>query len=560
MSRVRPVRIRPRSAITRLAQVLAVGVATAGWSIAFAQQAGDLRGPLPPQRDPLVRDLAEIEEQSRMRPYQPVSPGALPAKDTDLQLDRAAGNLDPLGGAQTPRRPVSPNALPERVNSLRQGEEAPAERRVQAGQAGSRQIDVVTTGTVAAGSVDSLDRQRNTALQPQAERASAIETLQRQAEDDPYQPTGIRIGTFILRPSLEQGVEWTSNATGTAGGGSDFLSESTLRLNAASDWVRHAASLDAFGTYRTSITGSGFSDFRGGVDARLNLDLGNQFTLESALGYQRRPEDASSPAAITGTVGRPVRETLTGSLGLSKDVGKLRFAATGNATRNTFGDALLATGGTLSQADRNQTLYALTLRGGYEISPALTPFVEVEYGRRIYDNTVDSGGYRRSANRYGLRAGTGIDLGEKLNGELSLGWIRETPDDDRLYAISGLSVAGNLLWSPIRGTTVTLTGSTEVEGATAPGAAGSILYSSALSVSRELRANLTGTATFGVNWRDYAGTSDREMTLSAEASLVWWLNRHAGVRARARHEQTTSTITGRDAKSTSIYLGLTMRR
>lgn len=558
MSRVPPLRTGRRSACLRLA--LAGGVGALTCFTAFAQDSGALRGSFLLDREDLLGGPAaqrpQLADRGPIPQYRPVSPGALPDDQLDEELDGGDEEAD-----APRRRPVANRAaLPENLGAAREGEEAPGERRTTAATAPPEARDPSTTGTVPARGVDALDLERNTAAMPASERTAAIETLAREAEEDPYQPTGIRLGTFILRPALEQGIEWNSNASGTAGGSADFLSETTLRLNAASDWSRHSASFDAFGTYRTSVTGTGFSDFRGGADARLNLELGNEFTLNSALGYQRRPEDASSPASIPGTASRPIRQALSGSVGLEKGVGKLRLGATGAANRNVYGDAELSTGGILPQADRNQTLYSLALRGGYEISPALTPFVEAEYGRRIYDNRVDAGGYMRSANRYGLRAGAEVDLGEKLNGELSAGWIFENPDDARLGAVSGLSVQGNLLWSPIRGTLVALTGSTEVEGSTTPGASGSILYASTLGVSRELRANLTGTATLGAAWRNYAGSSDRDLTLSAEASLTWWLNRYAGIRGRARHELTDSTIAGRNARSTSVYLGVTLRR
>lgn len=570
MSRVRPVRIRRRSALFCLALALAGGPTMMGRSPALAQQAGGLRGPLALERqdplaprtgDPLAPDTQQPAGRSPLPQYRPVSPGALPEEQLDERLDRAEGNVD---AAEMPRqrRPATNRAaLPDGPGTASRDGRPAAERRAPAAaEARPGEEETLTTGTVPARSIDALDLERNTAVPPESQRVDAIETLAQEAEAEPFQPPGIRVGTFVLRPSLEQGIEWTSNATGTAGGSSDYLSESTLRLNAASDWARHSATLDAFGTYRTSVAGTGFSEFRGGADARLRLELGNEFALNSALGYQRRPEAASSPVTIAGTAGRPLRQTLSGSLGLEKSAGRLRLGATGTVTRDIYGDAELSTGGTLSQADRNQTLYALALRGGYEISPALTPFVEVEYGRRIYDNAVDSAGYRRSANRYGVRAGASFDFGEKLNGELSAGWITENPDDPRLGPVSGLSAEGSLLWSPIRGTTVALTGATEIEGSTTPGASGSVLYSSTLGISRELRANLTGTATFGVDWRNYAYSSDRDLTLSGEASLTWWFNRYAGIRGRARHEQTTSTIAGRAAQSTSVYLGVTLRR
>ena len=134
------------------------------------------------------------------------------------------------------------------------------------------------------------------------------------------------------------------------------------------------------------------------------------------------------------------------------------------------------------------------LRTGYEISPALTPFVELEFGHRFYDLDVDSNGFDRAATRIGARAGLELDLGEKFSGEFSAGWINEDLADPRLASVSGPSVSADLNWSPVRGTDRRPRRSTTVEGSTGADESGSILYASELTVERELRANLTGRA------------------------------------------------------------------
>ena len=96
-----------------------------------------------------------------------------------------------------------------------------------------------------------------------------------------------------------------------------------------------------------------------------------------------------------------------------------------------------------------------TLRTGYEISPALTPFVEIEIGRRLYDQEIDSAGFRALVRPLAARAGLELDLGEKLSGEISAGWLREDFDDDRLEPLSTPTVNADLKWSPERGTDVT---------------------------------------------------------------------------------------------------------
>ena len=75
------------------------------------------------------------------------------------------------------------------------------------------------------------------------------------------------------------------------------------------------------------------------------------------------------------------------------------------------------------------------LRTGYEISPALTPFVEVEYGHRFYDLDVDSNGFDRAADHMGARGGLEFDLGEKFAGEFSAGWVSEDLADERLASV-----------------------------------------------------------------------------------------------------------------------------
>ena len=147
------------------------------------------------------------------------------------------------------------------------------------------------------------------------------------------------------------------------------------------------------------------------------------------------------------------------------------------------------------------------LRAGYEISPALTPFIETEIGRRLYDLTVDSAGYARSSDLYAARAGLALDLGEKLSGR-GHGRLGSRGRSTTTRLIADLRANHRrrvFYWSPVRGTIVDLIGSTTVEDTTTAGESGSILYAGSLALKREMRANLTGNAVLGAGWRDYTG-------------------------------------------------------
>lgn len=522
------------------------------------------------RRTPLdTRPESQQQQGIPSQRYRSESPGAL----TDQALDDALGVARPTDDMITGEPGADrQNATRSRRSSSRVRNSGRA-NDTRGADGGSQQVaaedndsvapettDPTTTATARAATIDSLDEGRNRAADRQNQRIDAIEGADPVDEDDPYAPVGIRAGTFILRPSIEQGIEYSSNADSSVNGEEAVFSETTLRLEGESDWSRHSANFSAFGTFRKTISGADFSEPEAGIDADLIFDLINDWRVLASGGYQVARESATAPVDFTGTTDRPLAHELVGSLGVEKTAGRFLFRLTGEADRLFYDDAELSTGGTASQSDRNQTLATIALRAGYEVAPAIIPFVEIEAGRRLYDESFDRNGFQRSSKRLGLRAGAAIDLQEKLTGEISAGWVQEDSDDARLGTVSGATVDGNLTWSPSRRTAVSLLASTTVEGTTTAGATGSVLYNGSVGVSHQIRANLTGNAAFGAAWRDFSDSNAYDLTLSAELGFTYWLNRSLGIVGRARHETVTSSDANSEYRTNSAYLGLRWQR
>lgn len=520
---------------------------------------------------------ASTQDGLPSQPYVPESQGATPDPDVQPQASDRPKSIfdedrtDADQSAGTGVSAATPSTSVARTQARRQAN-APAEdaatrlrtqraARETAATADDADADTAgatdTTATVRAQPISAENELRT---QSEQERAQAIEGLDRLPEDNPYAPVGIRVGTFVVTPTVETGLTWTSNADSSTSGKPALLSETTLRLNALSEWGGDRTSFDGYGNFRKTLSGEEISETRAALDASMQRDLGNEWAVLASLGYEVGPESASAPATITGTLDEPIKHDFAGSLGVEKDIGKLRLRLTGNVEREVYGDAELDNGETVSQSDRNSTLVAGVLRTGYELSPALTPFVEMEYGHRYYDEELDTNGYARSATRVGARGGLALNLSEKVTGEFSGGWIEERPEDDRLDAISGPSIAASLDWSPVRGTIVGLDATTTVEGGTGPGDSGSLLNSGLLTLSHELRANLTANLLFGAAYRDYTGQDGHDVILSAETNATWWLNRNVGITGKLRHEQQTSSLPGRDYTANSIFLGMKLQR
>src|SRR5690606_20387277 len=114
----------------------------------------------------------------------------------------------------------------------------------------------------------------------------------RQPEEDPYSQLGLRLGTLTLMPSIGQGLRWTSNAYSSPDARSSLLSETNLRLGIRSDWARHSGEVNAYGSFRRSISGAHVSETEGGIDGNLRLDFSEDLRGIVEGSYAVRPESA----------------------------------------------------------------------------------------------------------------------------------------------------------------------------------------------------------------------------------------------------------------------------
>ncbi|MCV3735929.1 outer membrane beta-barrel protein [Rhizobium sp. TRM96647] len=372
-------------------------------------------------------------------------------------------------------------------------------------------------------------------------------------------PPGIAIGTFTLRPTLEQGIGYERTKTGDQTDTRSF-STTTLRGSLVSDWSRHQLTIDGAGTYERNFTSSDNTEPEVDIGADLRLDLSGETTANLTAGYSLEREDMADPNAISGAAVQSAVQTFSGGARIQRDFGLIRGTLGGTVDRETYGDVELSDGSELSQKDRNTVTGILTARIGYEISPALIPFIEASGGRVRYDEERDSSGYARSGDLYAGRAGLEFDLGEKLRGELGIGFDRQTYDDDRLKAINAFAADGAVDWSPQRGTNVNLGLRTSIEPSTAPGESGYVSYLASSEITQDVRSNLVARLTGSYEWRDFqtASASDQNVYIVG-TGLAWNFNRYLALSGDVSYELTTQKNT-EDTGVTRAGLGLVLRR
>lgn len=374
------------------------------------------------------------------------------------------------------------------------------------------------------------------------------------------EPEGLRFGNFIVRPSLEIGLAATVDGSDTTiSNGNNF----GLLIN--SDWARHALEIDVNGTVPIVLSGENDNPaFDAAATLTLDVSRSTQLSLSGQYGYTT--EDAQSSAfnlatggGVTGT-NEPATQLFAGEATLNHDFGGLTAQINATIGRLQYGAAKLSNGTSVSQDDLNSTDYDVSLRGGYALSGIVSPFVEVSYGRRVMDETVDSGGNNRNATRYGVAAGVVINSGEKLRGEIAVGYGVEKLDEASLADIAGITVDAEFNWSPMRGTNVAWALSTEIEPSGGDDTSGSVLYATELGLTHRIARNLTANAGLVASYEVFEGLGADEFTLGGTFGLAYDLNRYMSLTGRLGYEQTFSSDSDAAGSTASAFVGMRFQR
>ena len=380
------------------------------------------------------------------------------------------------------------------------------------------------------------------------------------AEVDPYAPLGLRVGSFLLRPSLEQDVGYDTNPNRLSGqqkGSAEFRTEGALAL--ASDWERHSLTAALRGAYAwyPSVPSANRPDADAAIDLRLDalrdtrIDLGATYRLST-----QQPGSVEQP--LVGT-SRAFVQDLGAAAGVTQTFGRLAVGLRGSVARTIYDPLDVGDGTQVSQADRNVTAYNLRLRTGYEATPGVQPYVEVNVSRRQYDQQFDNSGYERSSNGLNGRIGSTFEISRILTGDINVGYGEWTFDDPRLAPLRGPVADASLIWAATPLTTVTLRGTASFSDTIVSGSSGATLRGASVEVSHALLRNLTIAANAGFTRTVYEGDPIREDGFTGGVRVEYRLTRAVAVKASFTHERLNSTQVGTDYTANVYRLGLKLQ-
>ncbi len=384
-------------------------------------------------------------------------------------------------------------------------------------------------------------------------------SVRRLASLDPYDPIGIRIGSFVLFPEAEFGTSWYSNVFRAPSARSDWALDAAPSARLASNWTRHALELRSTGDLSFYNEFDSENDKGYLLETRGRLDITRRTNLQGLLSHERAQESRSAlDASSAGS--RANQTTDRAEAALNHRFNRLSVQLRGSVGDFAFGD-VENLGVTSSNSDRDYTEYEETVRASWEFKPTFSAFTEVEANQRNYDNAARSDLINRSSNGERYRAGVSFgNTGQILRGEVALGYGVQRPDDRRLKAIDGLIVDANATWRVTELTSLLFTARSDVSETTTTNVGGSKFQSFGIEARHALRRNIIASAGITYSSQDSQDGLIDESEVRSTLGFEYFLNREVALLGRYAHTSFDAVDAASDYSSDEVHVGMRIRR
>jgi len=407
------------------------------------------------------------------------------------------------------------------------------------------------------------------ALGPAAVGPEGQTVLSRPRPD--YDPLGIRLGSFIVHPSLGVTGTFDSNVFATQSGAkSDFYATENPGVSVASDWNRHSLAFTATGQFKQYATHSSENVNNGATDLRGRYDISNGQYFIADAGYTLQHEDRASPDS-TANQAHPTEYHVTGAyLAYVRELTRIGLRVDGTVTSYDFNSQFTDTGILVPENDRDRIEYVLAPRASYEFIPGYQAFVRGVGNIRRYnqqdqtllhpdpgDFTITNPSARRNSAGWEVDVGTAIEITRIITAEIYAGFLHQEYQSPLFTDTNSPAFGGNLLWNVTPLTSVKGSFSQSVAETTlvnvtqtGPGtfvtqaASGSRETNVQLTVEHELLRNVLLTGAIGYVHDDYRGISRVDDTYGGNIGARYLMNRNIRLTADLSYSKRDSSVVG----------------
>lgn len=382
---------------------------------------------------------------------------------------------------------------------------------------------------------------------------------------EPYDPVGIRIGTFVLFPEAELSLTRYSNVFASPDGEADIAGQLKPSLRLVSNWSNHALEFRAEGDFQNYRKFGSENDRGYLVESRGRLDITRRTNLQAQIGRQSAQESRSAvDATQLGPRATVKTDQFAGSL--NQRFNRLSLQLRGGVTDTNYSDSTSDTTGILNGStsldDRDETEHKAAIRATWEFKPTFQVFAEYEGNDRNFEAASSADNRRRDSTGLRLRGGINFgDTSERLRGEVALGYASQDLEDARLEDADGVTIDANLAYRFNGLTSFLLTASTDIASVTQTANSGAVLeHRAGIEARHAFRNYLIGSVGIEGTRRDYAGIDVDETEFVTSLGLEYFFNREAVAFTKYEHTVFRSDFAGSNYESDEIRVGLRLRR
>jgi len=345
-----------------------------------------------------------------------------------------------------------------------------------------------------------------------------------------YDPLGVHLGAFMVKPSVTFTGETTDNVFATADNRqSDLVFTIAPYVTAESTWSRHALRL--YGglndVRHQDDSGDDHTDGFAGADAR--VDIYHDASLSFGGDYHDLHESryaAQTPSSTTELV----HYTDThGYVLAAKTLDRFRLSLRGDFSHVDYDDVTdpTAPSGLIDQDFRDRDETVGTARVEYALTPDTSVLAQASFNSHDYDHGDPA---RFSSNGQEYLVGAATNLTHVLRGELDVGYATQDYDNPAIGTVSGLAVHGKADWFVTSLTTVSFSASRSVQDNGVSGS--SFVTTEGVHIDHELMRNVILSGGVQDSQADYKGIDRNDNWLDADIGATYYMNRHVGLGAR----------------------------
>lgn len=337
-----------------------------------------------------------------------------------------------------------------------------------------------------------------------------------------FDPSGVRLGSFLLHPQLDEALGYDDNVLGGTQPRGSWVIGSHPSLLLGSDWSRDrlGAYLAADDTRYPDQPRQGFTDWTASLGGTVAVGR-DQLTLAAShfeLHQPRTELDAlptDTPVAYQVDDARAAYTLVFDRISLTPGVA---FSAYRYDSTTIFGVPA-------SQAYRNRDVLQGDVTTRYELSPQRDLLLVTRVVGSHY-LAAQPGQPTRDSTGYQVLVGLGDDAGAVWSYRLLLGWEVRAFAAAQYRTHQAPIAESQVIWNPTGMTTLTATLTRSIEDAAQEGIAGYTFTSARLSLDHEYMRNVLLHASVGVQRADFLQGGGEASGISLGGGATWLINRN----------------------------------